>query len=337
VIRFEVKNVDVSYLQVGFHSGTQTGPGFGFVLQSYPVWKDGDDLVAVVPLDSPTIATHGSLTNVTNFFLVYTPPTNDSLSGFVNVSSINLSMADSPGGLALASDLARLGVEYAYVDTSIGETNYQTFVGNYYNQVFGSSAFFREVFHSGTITIYRDLLYTGTFLAPDRTVAEPQKSVNWSGHEVPDFAVYYNSTNSNMTYVPLSVAPRDSTAYSGIIKDVVRESSTSYQVSYSSTGSMFLEFRVPFSSGWSLSVPGYTASLPHFLVDGFGNGWLLPPGNHTVSITFLGQPIFEVVEFATFFAPLALLTLFVISVVLRVTGVRRPKKTGSGASPDGQI
>ncbi len=333
VLNYTLDNLNPEYLQFGFHSGVDYGPGSGFLFSSYLTFHDGDRDVTLIPLAAPTLSIGASLTNVTNLFLTYTPPSASPGVGYLNLSSIRLAPADPDPGAALAGALARLGVEFAYVDTSVAVSNYVGYVGPYYNEVFGRSPDFAEVFHGGTITIYRDLLYSGTFGSPARIAPAAATNVTIGSLDFSWAGVYYNSTNLNLTYVPPAVATTTPDYTPATISSVTQNSATQYTLDVRSSGTSLLEMRIQYSDDWVARVTSNGSILPHFEVDGYANAWMLPPGSYALVVSIPWAPTYAGVELGTLAIPPAMFVAFLAAVIRRRSRDRRRRTGGAAVGP----
>jgi len=69
-----------------------------------------------------------------------------------------------------------------------------------------------------------------------------------------------------------------------------RESTTQYNVQVSSKSNFFLILNQNFSDEWIALVNGKVVPQ-HYLINGFANGWYMPPGNYSVTILFKPQQV----------------------------------------------
>jgi hypothetical protein len=312
VLNYTCVNIDPNFLQFGFHSSSEFDNGSGYPLSDYLRYHSGNQFTSVVPLPIPTLQDNGSLDGVTNLFVVYSPPPFETGTGFLNITSLKLTAGDPQPGLALASALNRLGVEFAYVDTSIVYTNYQEVAGDYYNTLFGSSDYFVRVFHDGTVTIYRDLLYSGVIDSP--TAVEPllPTTAAIGNLSSPYSAVYYNASNSGIAYISGVGADARATYTQADLSNISAISPTEYTLSATVAGQAVVELKAPFDLGWVATYENGTLLADHFEVDGYANGWALPPGSYELILTFRGAQTYASVELATFALPPALLAGFLV-------------------------
>ena len=322
ILNYTLTNVDLQYLFFGFHSGGEYSQGSGFPLPDYFTFNDSGNYESMIPLDAPTILDGGSLANVTNVFVKYDPPISESGIGYVNVSSLELGRSNSDDAAFLASDLARLGVEFAYVDTSIAYSTYPTYVGNFYNGVFANSTDFSQVFHLGTVTIYRDRLYSGPIASPPKVQPLSQADASVGDLTASLSNVYYNDTNLGIAYVPRSLQPTSWNVTAANITNVSRSSVTEYSAQVSAATQAIVELNTQFSNGWVAKFTNGTEVRLHFEVDGFANGWLLPHGTYEVIFTFNGADLFAYVEVTSFAIPPALIAAFLVTWVRKR---RRPR------------
>ena len=338
VLNYTLSNLDANYLEFGFHSGVDYGPGSGFDVTSYLTYRSGDRYLTLIPLAAPTLSTGARLTNVTNLFLTYTPPSAESGWGFVNVSSIRLAHADADRGAAIAGALTRLGIDFVYVDTSVSVSNYVGFLGNYYNDVFAPSIYFERVFHSGTITIYRNLLDPGTFSSPTSIAAAVPTDAALGSLEFPWTNIYYNSTNLAVTYLPSSIADALTRYAPAEVTEVDQESATEYTMHVESTGPSVLESRLQYDDDWVARSENGSGDLEHFEVDGFANGWLLPAGSYDVVVSIPWATGYAGVEIAAFAVPPIFVALFFTFWIRGRSKPRRgtrPEAKDPGSTPGG--
>jgi Alpha-(1->3)-arabinofuranosyltransferase len=311
LINYTLSNANPDYLQFGYHSFSKYGPGEGFRLSDYLTFRAGSEYSSLIPLAAPDIVGGGLLSNATDLFFVYTAPGPESGYAYVNITSIRLSHGDPQSGLVLASALDRLGIEFAYVDTSIVTTNYPAFAGDYYNEIFGASNYFSRVFTGGTVTIYRNLLYSGLVVSPNHIDTTASTTAEIGGLSVPDSGVYYNLSNRGIGYVPAGSRLPFESVGSSTISNVVVDSSTEVSFDISSSTVTVAELKLQFSNGWVAQFSNGTTDPDHFEVDGFANGWLLPPGTYRVVLSLSNAPLFAELEFTSLCIPPILLAVFV--------------------------
>jgi len=336
VLNYTLSGIDAAYLQFGFHSGVNYGPGSGYSVTSYLTFHNGDRYEALIPLVAPTLSTGARLVNVTNLFLTYTPPAAEPGLGYVNLTSLRLSHSDPDGGAVLAGALARLGIEFAYVDTSVAVTNYVGYLGNYYNVVLGSSPAFDQIFHEGTVTIYRNLLYSGTVGSPSTATSLVPTNTTLGPLTFSLTNVYYNASNLGLAYVPPPVAEALAGYRAAEVASVVERSATEYTLHVTAPTTSILELRLQYSGDWSARFPNGTALPDHFTVDGFANGWLLPPGSYDLVLSIPWAPAYAAIEIAAFAVPPAFVAVFALLWYRhRRDGRHRPSDGAAPARAEG--
>jgi hypothetical protein len=313
VVNYTLSNVDPARLQFGYHSDLSDGPGDGFTLSDYLTTALGGSFTTVIPLAAPTISAGGTLTDVTNLFFVYTPLEVQSAFGYVNVSSIRFSHSDQGGGLVLGSALNRMGIEFAYVDTSVVDTNYPNYAGNFYNTVFGNSSSFAEVFHAGTVTIYRNLLYSGVVASPERVAPEVLTNATLDGLSFPFSNIYYNASNLGTSYISAGEAAPLASMSATNVSAFEQISPIEYSATVSSPQAALLELKTQFDQGWVAELPNGTSVSTHLLVDGYANGWIIPRGTYVITLVFKGAPSFSQIEIITLAIPPLLMVGFGIA------------------------
>lgn len=314
-INYSTVGIQTQALQFGFHSETG-GFGNGYVTQDFLSVQHGGQTTTIIDLTQPTISNNGDPSHVVDFFFNYQPASPRSQIAYLNVSSVEL-VRGLAGGQLIAEDLARLGAEYAYVDIGVATSSTPSRVGQYYNTVFSDSPDFTRVFSQGTITIYRDLLYSGLLSTSTDIEVAPNSTGVLLGDALPYLAIYDNASNEAVTYVSSRAAfPSDNLGIS-VVTSYSVISATKYSATVSASAWSLLVFRTTYDSRWVAAIDGGTILRDHVVVDGFGNGWLAPPGNYTVTITLSGQSIYEIVEAGTFLAPAAM------GLVLAALWIRR--------------
>lgn len=322
VVTYSLRNANPDYLLFGFHSGTDYGLGDGYALTDYLTVQNGSTYTTYIPLQAPSIIDGGSMSNVTDFFFVYTPPGTQSGVSYVNVSSIRVTDSDPDRGLALADGLERLGVEFAYVDASIVPTTYPFYTATYYNDLLSGSPYFAQIFQSGSVTIYKDLLFTGPFVSPLHVEMLDSTTATVGTLSVPFATVYFNASNIGMSYVPASVIPSGQNFTQANISNIREVSPSVYTLTVSETRTGILDFLAEYDSRWTAVLSTGAHLSRHFEVDGFSNGWELPAGSYRVTISFSGSQTFLDIELATLSVP-ALFAVGFVAVFL--IAPRRPR------------
>jgi hypothetical protein len=312
ILNYTLSGVDPQYLSFGYHSGQEYSSGNAYQLSRYLTFNSSGSYESLIPLNAPTTLGGGSLTNATNVFLTYQPPYPQSGVGYINLSSMILAKGMNDYGLFLANDLARLGVEFAYVDTSIVYTNFPDYAGNYYNGIFSTSSYFTRIFHQGTVSIYRNHLYAGLFGSPAQIQLASSKQIQLGGLTSAFSAAYYNESNSGTGYVSGSINPQSWNLTSANITAVTQHSVTSYEAVVDARTDAVLEFRTQFNNSWLAQFTNGTTIPVHFEIDGYANAWLIPPGRYSLTITFRGAVGFAYAEAATLLIPLVMASAFLI-------------------------
>jgi hypothetical protein len=332
VINYTTENVETQYLEFGYHSGVEFGPGNAFDLSDYLTLSSGTRSTTFVPLAAPTLEGGGNLSDITNLYFRYAPLSISTAPTFVNVTSISFQRGETSSGLLLANDLDRLGIEFAYVDTSVVTTNYPTFGGQYFNSVFGASPYFAEEFHAGSVTIYRNLRYSGVVVSPTSVEPVPTSSASLDGYLAPYADVYYNLTNEGVAYVGIGALTDLSPLLGAVVSGAVQQSPTEFTARVNSPGDALLELRTQFDPDWVATLSNGSVATDHVEVDGFANGWVIPRGSYTVTITFRGASTYAAVEEAGFLVPPVLLGTF---SALWYRSRRRGRAEPSGGGPRG--
>jgi hypothetical protein len=341
ILHYTLKGLDPAYVQFGFHSGVDYGPGRGYYLSQYLTFQQGETYTTYIPLSDSTIDTGGSLTNVTNLFVTYSPLAQESEyegTGYLNVSTIRLAPSDPEPGEALASDLARLGIEFAYVDTSIVSSNSPGYLGTYYDTIFATCPFFHEVFHAGTVTIFRNLAYDGLITSPARLAPFSSLNATVGGEPFYDIPEYYNSSNLGVSYVPQSLLEAGGPMGAANVSGIEETAPTTFTADIAASAPAVIELATPFSTDWEAESENGTPLLDHFVVNGYANGWLAPPGQYRVLIVYSGAATYAGVELVTLLVPPSMLALFVVFVIRRRTGARHSTLASTDedrAAPDG--
>ena len=312
MINYSLRNMNPTYLQFGFHSGPgEYSAGSGYVLGNLSTEQIGTNLSTAVPLDSPTISINENLSTVSNVFFVYTPPSSiGTTKASLSVSALWFCKGAPTGAALLAEDLSRLGIEFAYVDSSTQDLAVPTMNGSYYNQLFSESSQFKLGFSSGSVSIYRDLLYVGPFSAESNVTADNGPSIKVGGQYFNSTNAYLNVELANRTFVPASDRSITANLSSAEVVHLDRISPTDFSVIVHSSGPFLLVFRESYSPEWTAVATGVGALSGPIFVDGSGNGWIIPRGVTTIVISFRGQAVYQVVETALIAIPFVMLALF---------------------------
>ena len=316
IVTFSTNGLSYSSLQFGYHT-VPGRSGAAFVPTDYLLRRSAKgEETAIIDLSQPTIDGGGNLGQVADIFFNYAVPRGGSGTGFLNVSSVKLLAGDS-GGKVLASDLGRFGIEFVYVDTGIVSSLTPTRVGNYYNKLFGGSTEFTRVFTQGTITIYRNNLFHGIFSLSDNVTFLSPTNATLQGLSVPYANVYYNTSNSALTYVSQAVYSPTAVWGRGSVLSTAMIAPTQYQVRIDNSGWSILVSRLAFDPRWTATIVGGATLRSHVMVDAFANGWLAPPGNYTVLVSLTGQSHYQTLELFAFSAPVILLGVLIATTVWR--------------------
>jgi len=309
VISYSTSEINPSYLQFGFHS-VASARGNGYILSQFTTFKNGHNLTTVIPLDQPSINVGGNLSHVVDLYFVYTPPSASESVATLRVSNVTLVAGDRTGALVLAQDLARLGVKFAYVDTSAAQPIVSAHDGEFYNRMFGSSKYFVQVFHSRSITIYSDTLFAGLFGVATAIDSIRSGCVTVDGQPFPQYSAFAQPTNLSTVFVINSTVSLPAAQSSPLILTMESSSPTSFRVRVQSPASFILVFHEAFGKSWVASLTAGGGSLPHLQVDGAVNGWLIPRGNFTVRIGFEGAREYSAIQLIAFSVPFVLAALF---------------------------
>jgi hypothetical protein len=304
ILTYELSGLDPRYLQFGYHT-IPGKTGIGFITDQYTTYVAGSNFTTVIPIDWPAIP-GGGLAHVADLYFVYNPPFPGSGKSTLSVSSVRFSPGSGDGHALLASDLGRMGVELAYVDTSIVDQLYPAFAGNYYNVVFSNSQYFQKIFQSGSVTIYKDLLYRGLFQAISRSALLPSVHSLFEGVSFNYTPIYYNVSNSNVTFVTSSPTSLALLGQNASITSVNKISPTDFRVGVESGSPFLLTFRAGFDNAWRAQISGISVALPHVQIDGLSNGWIVPAGHQVVEVSLRGEASYRVAELLTFVTPIAL-------------------------------
>jgi len=310
ILNYTLSGGNPSFLQFGFHSGTQYGSGNGYPIGNYITFTNRGRFTSIVPLSAPTLIDGGNLSQVTNFYLVYTPPYSATGVVSINLSSVRLSQADPVVGGALANGLSRLGVEFALVDSSIVKSTFPSFTGGYYDSIFESSPFFELEFHAGDISIFRDELYGGQVTSPGKISNLRGEVALVGAYDFPFASVFYNATNEGVGYVSSLGSLNPSTYRPADISSVAQSSPTQYTIAVSTDNESILEFRTLYSPSWTATILGTSKVLEHVEADGFANAWIIPPGRYDITITLTGSVTFEILEVSGLLVPFVMFAVF---------------------------
>ena len=312
MVNYSLTNMNPAYLQFGFHSGkNEHATGNGYVLGSFMTEETAANLSTAVALNSPTVSGGGNLSAVLNVFFVYAPPASISRgNASLSVSAVWFCKGSPTGAALLANDLARLGIEFAYVDSSTQGLAIPTMNGSYYNQLFSGSPLFERGFSSGTVSIYRDLLYSGPFSAESNVTTDDGPPIRIGGMYFNFTNSYFNVSFANSSFLSTSDTSRPTNLSSAEVVHFDRISPTDYSVTVQSTGAFLLVFREAYSARWTAVAAGAGTLSGPLLVDGSNDGWVVPRGVTTIVITLLGQAVYQVAETTFLAIPFVMLALF---------------------------
>ena len=307
IINYTNRNIKVTSLELGLFD--PDGAGNWYYFSSYPTIREGNASYLVVNIRNPTIDGGGSLDNVSDVVINYDPAGNSTGTGTFILSGFSISQDINYSNryilCAMANDMNLLGIKYVYVDTSIDSGN-----GTYYRDLFNSnSSLFTQVFHEGTVFIYRNNAYSGLFQTENTLNLYKNESSLLDG-------LYYNVSAQGM-WVNSSASLRYSSCYSN--PDIVWKSSlsTEYTVYFSNvTRTTLLLFKTDFSKNWIAYLPNGT-KLDHFMANGFANGFVVPSNTTLVYIRYAGTTEYKAIELSSLSVPAIEFGLFVYGMVRR--------------------
>ncbi len=290
ILTYRISNLSSKDLWIGIFNNNGYGRSWYNVSDS-PTLVNGSYSTVAVELNDPTwTAGLYGLDNVSAIVLNY-QPTNQipsHLEGKLSIRSIGVEPG-TPSGQSIGADLAILGIKYAYVDTSIQGTVYPGERGDYYNSVFSDSSAFTLSFRQGSVSIYRDRLYSGLVTASSSTHVWSESTRNLITQ------LLIGQLPINTTYVQ-DVPPSESVpsvTFSSLTYQT--NSLLDYTVQFNSSTGFVLQLHTGFDPGWTATVVG-GGSLEHIRVDGVINGWIVPSGTGTIEIAYQGQRAYAVVE-----------------------------------------
>ena len=316
VINYTEEGLNPALLQFGYHT-VPGQSGDAYVPENYLTsGPAGGVQTTYIDLTQPTLTSGGELRQVRDVFFNYAGSSASPIPGYLNVSSITL-VAGEAGGTIMASDLARLGVEFAYVDAAIQGSATPSRVGPYYNELLSSSSDFSRVFARGTITIYRDDLYKGVISVSNDTSLLPLDNATIGGESFSYAEIYDNSSNSGVTYLSAPVQSPTGSLGQAIILSATVDSPTQFRATIRATGWSILTARLSYSQQWMATIDGGSSLGSPIMIDGFANGWLAPPGNYTVTISLNGQDTFQAVELVAFMTPPIMMGLLLVASTWR--------------------
>ena len=307
ILNYKGQNISASSLELGMFE--PDGAGNWYYFSSYPMIRAQNSSYLVINIKNPTIDGGGSLDNVTGVVINYDPSSNSTgtgifaLSGFSISPVINYSYEYILDGMA--NDMNTLGIKYAYVDTSIDSGN-----GTYYRNLFDSdSSLFTQVFHEGTVYIYRNNAYTGLFQTENKLNLYRNESSLLNG-------LYFNASSEGMWVNSSAMLPY-SASYSNPTIAWKASGSTEYTVNFSiSDEKTLLLFKTDFSTNWNAYLPNGT-KLKHFMADGYANGFIVPQNTTLVYIRYAGTTEYKTIELSALSAPAIELGLFVYGMFRR--------------------
>lgn len=307
IINYTSLNISTSSLELGLFD--PDGAGNWYYFSFYPMIRAQNSSYLVVNIKNPTIEGGGSLDNVSSVVINYDPSSNSTgtgifvLSGFSISPVINYSYEYILDGIA--NDMNTLGIKYAYVDTSIDSGN-----GTYYRNLFDSdSSIFTQVFHEGTVYIYRNNAYSGLFQTENKLNLYRNESSLLSG-------LYFNKSSEGM-WVNSSAMLPCSANYSNPTIAWKAPGSTEYTVNFSiSDEKTLLLFKTDFSTNWNAYLPNGT-KLKHFMADGYANGFIVPQNTTLVYIKYTGTTEYKAIELSALSVPAIEFGLFVYGMFRR--------------------
>ena len=301
ILNYTNRNVKTSSLELGLFD--PDGAGNWYYFSSYPTIREGKASYLVVNIKNPTIDGGGSLDNVSGVVINYDPASNSTGTGTFTLSgySISQNINYSYGYILddMSNDMNILGIKYAYVDTSIDSGN-----GTYYRNLFDSnSSLFTQVFHEGTVYIYRNNAYSGLFQTENTLNLYKNESSLLNG-------LYYNISTDGM-WVNSSASLPYFAGYSNPNMLWKASGSTEYTVTFSNVNkTTLLLFKTDFSTDWNAYLPNGT-KLDHFMADGYANGFVIPSNTTLVHIRYTGVAEYKAIELSSLSVPAIEFGLFV--------------------------
>ena len=307
ILNYTSRNISTSSLELGLFD--PDGAGNWYYFSSYPMIRAQNSSYLVVNIRNPTIDGGGSLDNVSGVVINYDPASNSKGTGSFALSefsiSPNINYSNEYILDVMANDMNILGIKYAYVDTSIDSEN-----GTYYRNLFNSdNSFFTQVFHEGTIYIYRNNAYSGLFQTENKLNLYKNESSLLNG-------LYFNTSSEGM-WVNSSAMLSYSASYSNPTIVWKASGNTEYTVNFSNADKKtLLLFKTDFSADWNAYLPNGT-KLKHFMADGYANGFVVPPNTTLVYVRYAGVTEYKAIELSALSLPAIELGLFVYGMFRR--------------------
>jgi hypothetical protein len=314
-VTYTLSGVDPAHVSFGFKSAPDQG--VGYALSNFLTVHHDDESTTLVQLSNPDVITGAnSLSSVLAVYLEYQPLPNEHGTVSLELDSLAF-LPGAPGDATdvLAHDLARLGVEFAYVDSGIQSSPTPAWTGDYFDELLTNSSAFEQVFKDGTVTIFRNLDYEGLFSAVSNISETPPVNATLGDQRFAYAGIYSNTSNFGVTYVDSSLTPTAPFGSANISGEQI-VGPTQYRVTVDAVDSAVLVFRVNYNANWTATTDGGDRLQGPFVVDGYANGWLAPPGKYTVVISYSGQTTYGPVETITFFIPAVMIVWFVTFTAL---------------------
>lgn len=294
ILNYSLNNVNSSNIEVGLFDG---GTGNWYSFNSYPNIKENSYNYLVIQIKKPS--GNGGLNNydnITGIVINYYGYNKNTVNDKGNITIYGLSpLKYNPVNYSFSSrylyhDMRILGVDYAYVDTSIDSGN-----GSYYNMLFSNDqSQFQLVFHEKSVYIYKLAGNNNIFSSGDNVTYYRNNNELLTN-------LYDNLTNFNDIYL-------NTTSKIGIAKfgnattNLICDNNNIYKLNIIHNKTTILLFKTDYNSNW-VAYSG-NIKLKHVEANGFENAWIVPEGVSNITIYYKGQNSYAYIEAITLSFPL---------------------------------
>ena len=301
------KGFNQSDFFVAIFNGTN-GYGYNFA-KPFLILKNRHNYSEIFVLNSPLTRGIVNLTTINKlafYYLNYPNESNNSNTGFpvISVSDVQL-LPPQKQTTALASDMRMMGIEFAYVDTSVwGNSTYVSYLnntrnGDYYVSMFSNSTAFSLIYDQGSIFIYKNNFYNGLFSAYTRYYSYTPENLNYL-------------LSSGLTFLTLNTTHNFNVSGNRKVQlSCTENSATDFIVIANHTTPFFLYFPETYSQKW-IATSSNGSVLEHFMANDYSNAWYVPLNTSEIQIYLAGTEKYTFIETGLIIIPFMELSTFLI-------------------------
>lgn len=286
ILNYTLNNVNASKIEFGLFDG---GVSNWYSFNSYVNIQNGSYNYLVIPVRDPS--TNGGLDNYNNITAIvinYFGYNKNTINnhGKIKISGISL-IKNNPvnyteGPKYIYHALKLLGVDYAYVDTSINSGN-----GTFYNMLFSlDPSQFKLVFHEQSVYIYELAGNSSLFSSINKLYYYNNNNELYSN-------LYNNLTEANAGFVNNSLNIKEN-RYSNATISIISDKNNIYKLNIIHNDTTIVEFKTDYNNNW-VAYSG-NIKLKHIEIDGFANAWVVPAGVTNITIHYNGSNQYSFIE-----------------------------------------